>query len=45
MILDDELGDVPEKFQGVVLPVRYGLKAEEGESVEIQIPPVCRKCG
>ena len=35
MILDDELGDVPEKFQGVVLPVRYGLKAEEGESVEI----------
>jgi hypothetical protein len=35
LILEDELGDLPEESLGVIQPVGYGLKVEEGEAIEI----------
>ena len=35
LILEDELGDLPEESQGVIQPAGYGLKVEEGEVIEI----------
>ncbi len=35
LILEDELGDLPKESLGVIQPVGYGLKVEEGEAIEI----------